>query len=909
MFESFTESEIASFYRVRVPGLKKVGREWRGPCPVHSGKDPNFGVDPATGQWFCFSRCGRGGGLIDLEMELRRLEFVPAKLEVFRIIGRPEPDFQELAFEATYDYTDANGKLLYQVVRKPGKTFMQRRRLNGQWSWALGDTPRVPFRLPELLACNTVVAVCYAADTEILTARGWVPFSELTSVDTVAQYGEGSVSFVSPKAIQEFEYSGDMVNFSADWCDMMVTPDHRVLSRLRKSGRYKGFCKPVVNRAGDIHSGSHRYYPTAGILERESEIDGGPTVEQARLAAAWCADGINEKRGFKISWNLKKSRKKQRLEELLKAVEVEFSAHIYNSCLEWTHYRVCRNTVSWLDEFCPDKKIPLSAMYWSRESREAFLKELGHWDGDFSGPAGIRLFTANWCEAEAVAAIAAVTGFSSITRADNRESRPEQKTQYVVNLTEKPWRTMMQPPQRVGYTGSVYCCTVPSGFIVTRRNGKTTISGNCEGEKDALNLTRAGWVATCNSGGGCNFKAELVPHFAGKHVAIFPDNDDKGRQHADLVARLLSPVAASLKIVVIPDLPEKGDVSDFLARGGTGLDLRQMYREAPDWTPDLKPETLAVHENDRYLRTFADELRAAGGFEGFWKSLDVEGIPTPFPALTRKLGGMRKGEVYILAARTGQGKTSLVLQFADAALISRTGVLLFSMEMGHRDAFQRLAAQRARVDLSHFRYLRRTGPDSPLLYEMTMALRESTEIYAQSPLFVSTKSAVTPEFLHVESMRVRERSQVGLVVVDHMQLMGGDPRARSEYEKFTAISRITKQIAVDLDVPLILVSQVNRSNAERKGTELEMTDLRSSGALEEDAAVVMLLYYDNADWKEAGRDPTGERMKRGPIDSWLKLAKNRYGCSGTYEKLVHMKSITRFDVSSERGLQAAAARA
>jgi KaiC/GvpD/RAD55 family RecA-like ATPase len=589
MFVEFTESEIESFYRVRVPGLKKVGREWRGPCPVHSGKDANFGVDPSTGQWFCFSRCGRGGGLIDLEMELRRLEFVPAKLEVFRIVGRPEPDFQELAFEATYDYTDANGKLLYQVVRKPGKVFMQRRWLDGRWSWALGDTPRVPFHLPEVLACQTVIGIT-------------------------------------------------------------------------------------------------------------------------------------------------------------------------------------------------------------------------------------------------------------------------------------------------------------------------------EGEKDALNLTRAGWVATCNSGGGCNFRPELVPHFAGKHVAIFPDNDDKGRQHADLVARLLSPVAASLKIVVIPDLPEKGDVSDFLARGGTGLDLRRMYREAPDWTPDLKPETPVIHENDRYLRTFADELRAAGGFEGFWKSLDVEGLPTPFPALTRKLGGMRKGEVYILAARTGQGKTSLVLQFADAALASRTGVLLFSMEMGHRDAFQRLAAQRARVDLAQFRYLRRTGLDSPLLWEMTTALREATETYAQSPLYVSTKSAVTPEFLHAESMRVRERSEVGLVVVDHMQLMGGDPRARSEYEKFTAISRITKRIAVELEVPLILVSQVNRSNAERKGNELEMTDLRSSGALEEDAAVVMLLYYDNADWKEAGRDPTGERMKRGPIDSWLKLAKNRYGCSGTYEKLVHMKSITRFDVSSERR-QAVAAHA
>jgi len=151
-----------------------------------------------------------------------------------------------------------------------------------------------------------------------------------------------------------------------------------------------------------------------------------------------------------------------------------------------------------------------------------------------------------------------------------------------------------------------------------------------------------------------------------------------------------------------------------------------------------------------------------------------------------------------------------------------------------------------------------------------------------------------------ESTRIKARSKVDLVIVDHMQLMSSTGKIRSDYEKFTAISRATKGIAAELGVPLLLISQTSRSNSSDKRWELEVSDCRGSGAIEEDAACVLLLYYDGEDFKAAKAEPDGGRLKRGPIKTWLKLGKNRYGPQGTYTQLNHFKAYTRFDLVDAR---------
>jgi hypothetical protein len=108
-----TPSEVRAYYGARVHSLKITSqREWRGSCPVHQGKDPNFSVNAETGLAQCHSQCGRGWDLISLEMELSGLDFPKAKERGFDLIGRPRVSWEERNPEAAYNYTDENGKLL-----------------------------------------------------------------------------------------------------------------------------------------------------------------------------------------------------------------------------------------------------------------------------------------------------------------------------------------------------------------------------------------------------------------------------------------------------------------------------------------------------------------------------------------------------------------------------------------------------------------------------------------------------------------------------------------------------------------------------------------------------------------------------------------------------------------------------
>src|SRR6185312_8923704 len=248
----------------------------------------------------------------------------------------------------------------------------------------------------------------------------------------------------------------------------------------------------------------------------------------------------------------------------------------------------------------------------------------------------------------------------------------------------------------------------------------------------------------------------------------------------------------------------------------------------------------------------------------------------------------------VIGANQGAGKTSLALQFIVKALRSKRGVLLFSMEMPHKAAFQRMISIEARVDLSEFRKIQRSNPDSPIAKQMRAALREYTNELSPYPLFVSTKSSVSPAYLVTEAERLKARHKIDLVVVDHMQLMSANEKdkVRGDYEKFTNISRGMKMIAKELKVPVLLVSQTSRANSIDKRFEMEVSDLRGSGAIEEDAAAVMMLYYDSEHVKQLKASAS---FHLGPVRSVLKLGKNRYGPQGMYIDLLHFKTCTRFD--------------
>ena len=183
MSVDFTPSDVAAYYRARLPQLNQRGPEWRGPCPVHGGKRDSFAVDPKTGRAFCHSKCSEGWDVLGLEQVLKSGDFRAAKAEVFRIIGRVEEPTSKPKSQivATYDYTDLSGELLYQVVRWEPKGFSQRRPDpdNGyenntwveKWIWNLEGVEPVPYNLPTVFGAETVYIVEGEKDVE--TLEGW----------------------------------------------------------------------------------------------------------------------------------------------------------------------------------------------------------------------------------------------------------------------------------------------------------------------------------------------------------------------------------------------------------------------------------------------------------------------------------------------------------------------------------------------------------------------------------------------------------------------------------------------------------------------------------------------------------------------------------------------------------------
>jgi len=338
-------------------------------------------------------------------------------------------------------------------------------------------------------------------------------------------------------------------------------------------------------------------------------------------------------------------------------------------------------------------------------------------------------------------------------------------------------------------------------------------------------------------------------------------------------------------------------VTDFITSGGTVEALRELYRKAQSWTPDWEFACAIPDENEKYVRSIGQEVDAAGGLTGFWDLSRFVGLPTPFGKLDRMLGGgMRDGEIYVIGANQGAGKTSLALQFALAALRCGRGVLLFSMEMGWSEVFHRIAGIKAQVDLLAFRDAQRAKRENP---DDRLKLNRATAEIDGWRLLVSRKPAVTPAYIASEAKRLASRNQIDMVIVDHMQLMAANEATRSDYEKFTAISRAMKQTAVNVNVPVLLVSQTSRSNSRERRAELDVADLRGSGAIEEDAAGVFLLFEDRDDAEAARSVDDGRRYTKGPVRAFLKIGKNRYGEQGRCIPLWHFKGETRFELPDD----------
>lgn len=546
------------------PPAQLHGSRYRTVCPVHGDSPEHPSLQITEGRdrvlFACMTKQCAVGDIIKA-----------AGLSWSDVLPDRGPNGSSIA--ATYDYTDADGVLRYQTVRLEPKGFRQRKPDGaGGWTWKLEDVERLPYRLHEFKG-HKVAWLCFSPDTEVLTPNGWVAIPQLALDDKVAEFDCGTIRFVSPIARQQFKYSGELVSISANWCDLLVTPDHRMLVRRGSKNGVYGRWK--VKPAGEL--GVQWLIPVSGRLEETATSD-SPTVAQARLMAAYMADGCME-RGRRRSWTAKKQRKIDRLAELLASAGIKFRQAPIAAAPGWTQTVIWSTDAPWLEIFAPKREMTWRLLSWNYAARAAFIDELKYWDGDESGPRGSRFFTSKRHEADIVSALAAITDCGSILRPEARiKERCSQA--FVVNIVSATSdRSLGKAPQRVAYAGEVCCLTVPSGFLLVRRNGKPVVAGNCEGEKDADRLWSLGLPATCNTGGAKKWRvgeSRALQAAGVERVVLLQDNDAAGREHVIVAAASLE--AAGISCVTLPPFLGKSgcDVSDWLDSGHTAADLKAL---------------------------------------------------------------------------------------------------------------------------------------------------------------------------------------------------------------------------------------------------------------------------------------------------------------------------------------------
>lgn len=260
----------------------------------------------------------------------------------------------------------------------------------------------------------------------------------------------------------------------------------------------------------------------------------------------------------------------------------------------------------------------------------------------------------------------------------------------------------------------------------------------------------------------------------------------------------------------------------------------------------------------------------------------VTGLPTGYYELDDMTCGLQNGEMIIVAGRPSMGKTALALNMAEhIGIIEKEPLAIFSLEMGKQQLAERFLCSYSGVDSQ----LVRKGMLNTDHYQK---LVEACGVVSEAPIFIDDTSALTPLEIRAKARRLKSAHGLRCILVDYLQLMHlGSGRVESRQQEISTISRYMKSLARELDVPVVVLSQLNRSPEGREDHRPRMSDLRESGSIEQDADVVMLLhredYYHRSD-PEYQPDNTAEVI----------IAKQRNGPTGVV-KLTFREKCTRFD--------------
>ncbi len=255
----------------------------------------------------------------------------------------------------------------------------------------------------------------------------------------------------------------------------------------------------------------------------------------------------------------------------------------------------------------------------------------------------------------------------------------------------------------------------------------------------------------------------------------------------------------------------------------------------------------------------------------------ITGVPTGFADFDRLTSGLQKSDLVIIAGRPSMGKSALAVTIGEYAAVDKNvPVAIFSLEMSKEQLVQRMLCSQARVDAHKVR----TGFLSPSEWPL---LTKAAGRLSNVPLFIDDTPAISALELRAKARRLKASQNIGLIIVDYLQLMQASVRVESRQQEISEISRSLKALARELNVPLIAISQLSRAVESRQDHRPQLSDLRESGAIEQDADVVVLLV------REEYYNPTEEN--RGIATAII--AKQRNGPTGDV-KLKFFKEYVKF---------------
>ncbi|MDD2315797.1 MAG: replicative DNA helicase [Desulfobacterales bacterium] len=258
----------------------------------------------------------------------------------------------------------------------------------------------------------------------------------------------------------------------------------------------------------------------------------------------------------------------------------------------------------------------------------------------------------------------------------------------------------------------------------------------------------------------------------------------------------------------------------------------------------------------------------------------ITGVATGFTKLDQLTSGLQNSDLIILAARPSMGKTSFALNIArNAAVEANVPSAVFSLEMSKEQLAMRLLCTEARIDSSRLRSGFLTDNDLG-------ALTDAADMLSRAPIYIDDTADISAMEIRAKARRLKMEKNLGLIVIDYVQLMKSRQNSERRDLEISEISRSLKALAKELNLPVVALSQLNRKLEERNDKHPQLSDLRESGALEQDADVVAFIYRDEV----YNKDPNNPHRGKAEII----LAKHRNGPTGTVP-LTFLNSYTRFE--------------